>query len=228
MRPPAPLTATPGGGPRILTNQLMFDAPGKPNLPAASWHNPLDTESLLGYPGISTIVPIRRAVQPQTSCAERIEAAGAAGVGSAATSRSADGRPFNGSDGGADASRKGLSKGGASGEVGGEVGEELSRGRQGEVEGTVLGGVTGAQMCARRRRRWRRFLPAKRWHGRRDGGAGQGGPRILGSTSPCWRGKRQSVWVVKIAGTADAAIAVHAGYGSYDDANQKALCSGGP
>ena len=66
MQPPAPLTATPGGGPRILTNQLMFDAPGKPNLPAASWHNPLDTESLLGYPGTSAPLPIRRACSRRT------------------------------------------------------------------------------------------------------------------------------------------------------------------
>ena len=211
MRPPAPLTATPGGGPRILTNQLMFDAPGKPNLPAASWHNPLDTESLLGYPGISTIAN-PPSVQPQ-NLRERIEAAGAAGVGSAAT-----GGLLTGGLSTVPTAARTLAQGaisGASGEVGGEVGEAVA-GTPGRVVGTVLGGVTGAQMA-----------PG-------GGGAAAFLPSGMDAETAALARRAQDLGINVSVGAASGSPFVKIadsqmrrlpfmGYGSYDDANQKAL-----
>jgi hypothetical protein len=136
------LMITPNQGPQIVTPEMLSDAPGKPNVPAASWHNPIDTESLLGYPGISTIAN-PPSVQPQ-NLRERIEAGVASGAGAAVSGGAVTGG-LSSLPAAARTIVQGAAAGGA-GEVGGEIGEAVG-GTPGRVIGTVVGGAGGARLA---------------------------------------------------------------------------------
>jgi hypothetical protein len=205
------LMITPNQGPQIVTPEMLSDAPGKPNVPAASWHNPIDTESLLGYPGISTIAN-PPSVQPQ-NLRERIEAGVASGAGAAVSGGALTGG-LSSLPTAARTIAQGAAAGGA-GEVGGEVGEAVG-GTPGRVVGTLAGGIAGARMAP-----------------------GGGGPTALlpstmdaETTALAQRAKDFGI-DVGVGAASDSPVIKYldsvmrrlpfTGYGKYDEANQQAF-----
>ncbi len=135
------LMVTPTQGPQIVTPQMLAASPDKPNVPAPSLHNPLDTESLLSYPPIAAVAN-RPDLQPQTP-REKLEAAGAQGVGAAIPMLATGGAA--GLPGAARTLAQGAG-GGVGGYLGGEAGEAVG-GTPGRLIGSVAGGVLGGSMA---------------------------------------------------------------------------------
>lgn len=205
------LAVTPTQGPQIITPEMLADAPGKPNVPAASWHNPIDTESLLSYPGIRDVAN-PPSVQPQ-NLREQIEAAGASGAGAALSGRGLLGGLSSLWDAAKTAVQGAVS--GAAGDVGGDVGEAVG-GTPGRVAGTLTGGIAGARMAP-----------------------GGGGPAALlpstmdaETTALAQRAKDLGI-DVGVGAASDSPVIKYldsvmrrlpfTGYGKYDEANQQAF-----
>jgi hypothetical protein len=137
----APMPTTP----QVSTPQMLADAPGKPNVPAPSLHNPLDSESLMSLPRAAGLVD-RSDLQPQGP-GERLEAAAAQGAGAALPTLLTGGMTFP-------AIARTLAQGaggGLGGEVGGTAGQAVggAPGRfVGTLAGSLLGGAPGSTIGA--------------------------------------------------------------------------------
>lgn len=133
---PDPLSAAmaPNAPGQIVTPDMLADAPGKPNVPAASFHNPLDSESLMSLPRAAGLVD-RPDLQPQ-NWGEKLEAAGAQGAGAALPIALTGGA-------GIPALAANIARGtagGVGGEIGGTVGQSVG-GTPGRVVGTLAGAL---------------------------------------------------------------------------------------
>ena len=185
--------------------------PANPTCRMASWHNPIDTESLLSYPGIRDVAN-PPSVQPQ-NLREQIEAAGASGAGAALSGRGLLGGLSSLWDAAKTAVQGAVS--GAAGDVGGDVGEAVG-GTPGRVAGTLTGGIAGARMAP-----------------------GGGGPAALlpstmdaETTALAQRAKDLGI-DVGVGAASDSPVIKYldsvmrrlpfTGYGKYDEANQQAF-----